>query len=106
VVVTRWYALLSARRLAYRSNELQIIDEAKRSLHDALCVVRNLVRDNRVVYGGGAAEIACSIAVEDAAVKVRFIFLDMMNSADHFYRAPVLNNTPCEHLPMLSTPFP
>ena len=30
-----------------------------------------LVRDNRVVYGGGAAEIACSIAVEDAAVKVR-----------------------------------
>lgn len=47
----------------------QIIDEAKRSLHDALCVVRNLVRDNRVVYGGGAAEIACSLAVEDAAAK-------------------------------------
>ena len=50
---------------------LKIIDEAKRSLHDALCVVRNLVRDNRVVYGGGAAEIACSLAVEDEAVKVR-----------------------------------
>lgn len=49
----------------------QIIDEAKRSLHDALCVVRNLVKDNRVVYGGGAAEIACSLAVEEAAVKVR-----------------------------------
>ncbi len=48
----------------------QIIDEAKRSLHDALCVVRNLVKDNRVVYGGGAAEIACSLAVEEAAVKV------------------------------------
>jgi T-complex protein 1 subunit epsilon len=48
---------------------MQIIDEAKRSLHDALCVVRNLVRDNRVVYGGGAAEIACSLAVEEAAVK-------------------------------------
>lgn len=39
-------------------------------MHDAICVVRNLVTDNRVVYGGGAAEIACSIAVEDAAVKV------------------------------------
>jgi T-complex protein 1 subunit epsilon len=50
---------------------MQIIDEAKRSLHDALCVVRNLVRDNRIVYGGGAAEIACSLAVEEAAVKVR-----------------------------------
>ncbi|KAJ5612487.1 hypothetical protein N7510_005681, partial [Penicillium lagena] len=51
-----------------RGSNKMIIDEAKRSLHDALCVVRNLVRDNRVVYGGGAAEIACSLAVEDAAV--------------------------------------
>ncbi|KAL4785236.1 chaperonin Cpn60/TCP-1 family [Aspergillus varians] len=52
-----------------RGSNKMIIDEAKRSLHDAICVVRNLVRDNRVVYGGGAAEIACSIAVEDAAIK-------------------------------------
>jgi len=49
---------------------MQIIDEAKRALHDALCVVRSLVRDNRVVYGGGAAEIACSIAVAEAADKI------------------------------------
>ena len=49
----------------------QIIDEAKRSMHDALCVVRNLVRDSRVVYGGGAAEIACSVAVSKEADKVR-----------------------------------
>lgn len=44
-------------------------------MHDALCVVRNLVKDNRVVYGGGAAEIACSLAVEEAAVKVRVLLL-------------------------------
>jgi T-complex protein 1 subunit epsilon len=52
-----------------RGSNKMIIDEAKRSLHDALCVVRNLVRDNRIVYGGGASEISCSVAVEDAAVK-------------------------------------
>ncbi|KAI9726828.1 MAG: T-complex protein 1 subunit epsilon [Chrysothrix sp. TS-e1954] len=52
-----------------RGSNKMIIDEAKRSLHDALCVVRNLVKDNRIVYGGGAAEIACSLAVEEAAVK-------------------------------------
>ncbi|RDA89824.1 hypothetical protein CP533_3015 [Ophiocordyceps camponoti-saundersi (nom. inval.)] len=52
-----------------RGSNKMIVDEAKRSLHDALCVVRNLVRDNRVVYGGGAAEVACSLAVEEAAVK-------------------------------------
>ena len=52
-----------------RGSNKMIIDEAKRSLHDALCVVRNLVRDNRIVYGGGASEMSCSVAVEDAADK-------------------------------------
>lgn len=47
------------------------MEEAKRALHDALCVVRNLVKDSRVVYGGGSAEIACSIAVAKAADEVR-----------------------------------
>ena len=39
-------------------------------MHDALCVIRNLVKDNRIVYGGGAAEIACSLAVAKEADKV------------------------------------
>lgn len=40
-----------------------IVDEAKRSLHDAICVVRNLIRDSRIVYGGGSAELSCAIHV-------------------------------------------
>ncbi|KTW25742.1 T-complex protein 1 subunit epsilon [Pneumocystis carinii B80] len=52
-----------------RGSNKMIIDEAKRAIRDALCVVRNLVKDNRVVYGGGSAEISCSIAVADAADK-------------------------------------
>ena len=35
-----------------RGGTKMIVDEAKRSMHDALCAVRNLVRDNRIVYGG------------------------------------------------------
>jgi T-complex protein 1 subunit epsilon len=50
--------------LFVRGGNKMILDEIKRSLHDALCVARNLVRDNAIVYGGGAAEIACSLAVE------------------------------------------
>lgn len=50
-----------------RGGNKMIIDEARRSLHDAMCAVRNLVRDNRVVYGGGAAEISCSLAVSAVA---------------------------------------
>ena len=41
----------------------QIIEEAKRSLHDSMCVIHNLIKDSRVVYGGGSAEIACALAV-------------------------------------------
>ena len=44
-----------------------IVDEAKRCIHDALCVVRNMIKDPRIVYGGGASEIACSIAVAQKA---------------------------------------
>jgi T-complex protein 1 subunit epsilon len=56
-----------------RGGTKMIIEEAKRSMHDALCVVRNLVRDSRVVYGGGAAEISCSIAVGKEADKIKTI---------------------------------
>jgi T-complex protein 1 subunit beta len=31
----------------------QILDEAERSLHDALCVLAQTVKDPRTVYGGG-----------------------------------------------------
>jgi T-complex protein 1 subunit epsilon len=50
-----------------RGGNKMIVDEAKRSLHDAMCVVRNLIRDNRIVYGGGSAEIACSLEVSKFA---------------------------------------
>lgn len=53
-----------------RGSNKMIVDEAKRALHDAMCVVRSLVIDNRVVYGGGAAEIYASLAVSHVADSV------------------------------------
>ncbi|EAY18962.1 chaperonin, putative [Trichomonas vaginalis G3] len=50
-----------------RGGNQMMLDEADRSLHDALCVARNLIRDNRIVYGGGSSEIAAAIAVRKAA---------------------------------------
>ena len=35
------------------------------------CVVKNMVKDSRIMYGDGACEIACSLAVAQAADKVR-----------------------------------
>ncbi|KAL0231892.1 hypothetical protein PCE1_002889 [Barthelona sp. PCE] len=50
-----------------RGGNAMIIDEIKRSLHDAMCVTRNLIKDNRIVFGGGSCEIAMGIAVSEAA---------------------------------------
>ncbi|CAI4938397.1 CPS_HP_G0099690.mRNA.1.CDS.1 [Saccharomyces cerevisiae] len=56
-----------------RGSNKMIVDEAERALHDSLCVVRNLVKDSRVVYGGGAAEVTMSLAVSEEADKQRGI---------------------------------
>eukprot|EP00249_Psilotum_nudum_P008751 c21487_g1_i1 orf=361-1968(-) len=53
-----------------RGGNKMIIEETKRSIHDALCVARNLIRDNAIVYGGGSGEISCSLAVEAAVDKI------------------------------------
>jgi len=53
--------------LLVRGGSKMVVDEAKRSIHDAICVARNLVRTNEIVFGGGSSEIACSLAVNEAA---------------------------------------
>jgi len=53
-----------------RGGSRTICDEARRCLHDAICVVRNMVKNNNVVGGGGATELACSIAVTTEADKI------------------------------------
>lgn len=45
----------------------QMVDEAERSLHDALSVLSQTVKETRVTLGGGCAEMLMSCAVEEAA---------------------------------------
>merc|ERR1711982_243433 len=52
-----------------RCGNQMVVDEAKRCLHDANCCVRNLIRDPRVVPGGGASEMAACLAIQAAADK-------------------------------------
>lgn len=46
--------------LLVRGSNKLIVDEADRSMHDALCVVRALVKSRGMVCGGGAPEIEIS----------------------------------------------
>ena len=42
-----------------------MIDEAERSLHDALSVLSQTVKETRTVLGGGCAEMLMANAVDD-----------------------------------------
>lgn len=44
-----------------------MVDEAERSLHDALCVLSQTVRETRTVLGGGCSEMLMSCAIENEA---------------------------------------
>ncbi|WXG40999.1 MAG: thermosome subunit beta [Candidatus Freyarchaeum deiterrae] len=44
-----------------------IVDEAERAIHDALCVVRDVIEDGKVVPGGGAPEIEVSKRLKEYA---------------------------------------
>ncbi len=53
-----------------RGGSERLVDEAERSLHDALCVVRDVVRDPRVVAGGGAPEAETARRLREYAQKL------------------------------------
>ncbi|KAI3660923.1 hypothetical protein MP638_004699 [Amoeboaphelidium occidentale] len=45
----------------------QILDEAERSLHDALCVLSQTVQETSTVLGGGCSEMLMAKAIEEKA---------------------------------------
>lgn len=53
--------------IVLRGASTHLLDEAERSLHDALCVLSQTVADSRVVLGGGCAEMAMSKATDALA---------------------------------------
>ncbi|MDH5374594.1 MAG: thermosome subunit beta [Candidatus Bathyarchaeota archaeon] len=50
-----------------RGGTERIVDEAERSVHDALCVVRDVVQEPKIVAGGGSPEMEIARALKDYA---------------------------------------
>jgi len=44
-----------------------VVDEAERSIHDALCVIRSLVKEKHMIVGGGAGEIEIALNLQSHA---------------------------------------
>ena len=55
--------------IVLRGASNHLLEEAERSLHDALCVLTQTVKDSRVLYGGGVPELIMSRAVEQQAAR-------------------------------------
>ena len=58
--------------LVLRGATQQILDEAERSIHDALCVLASTVKETRTVYGGGTIFIY-GIVLKQVIVHVFFL---------------------------------
>ena len=56
--------------IVVRGGSEHVVDEAERSLHDALCVVRDAIEDAKIVAGGGAPEAETAKQLREYAVKV------------------------------------
>src|SRR6266542_2992349 len=56
--------------IVVRGGTEHVVDEAERSLHDALSVVRNAIEDGKIVAGGGAPEAELSKRLREYAIKV------------------------------------
>ncbi|MEM1690180.1 MAG: thermosome subunit alpha [Thermofilaceae archaeon] len=53
-----------------RGGAEHIVDEAERAVHDALSVVRNVIREPKIVAGGGAVEIELALRLAEFARKL------------------------------------
>jgi thermosome len=53
-----------------RGGTERVVDEAERSIHDALCVVKDVVEEPKIVAGGGAPEIEVARLLRDYAEKL------------------------------------
>lgn len=54
----------SACSVVLRGASSHLLDEAERSLHDALCVLTETVKETRVVCGGGCMEMLMAAAID------------------------------------------
>ncbi|MHA2272047.1 MAG: thermosome subunit beta [Candidatus Hodarchaeales archaeon] len=53
-----------------RGGSKYVTDEAERAIHDALCVVRDVMEDGQAVAGGGAPEIELAVRLKEFAESI------------------------------------
>ncbi len=57
--------------IVLRGSGSHILDEAERSIHDALCVLLQIIKNQKIILGGGNSEMRMALAVEDLGKKTK-----------------------------------
>lgn len=57
----------AACTIVLRGSSTHILEEAERSIHDALCILNATLQNPRRIYGGGCTEVAMANAIDTAA---------------------------------------
>lgn len=58
-----------ASTIVLRGSSREVLDEAERSIHDALCVLTKIKAEKKVLYGGGATEMELALCLNDYALE-------------------------------------
>lgn len=56
--------------IVVRGSGNHILDEAERSLHDAICVLVAAIKNHKTIYGGGNPEVRMALAVSELAKSI------------------------------------
>merc|ERR1712048_191651 len=57
--------------IVLRGASSHLLEEMERSIHDALCILTQTIRNSKVVLGGGCCELLMAQAVNEAAAKTK-----------------------------------
>lgn len=63
-----------------RGSSSQILDETKRCMHDAICNIKSMIKNNKILCGGGSSEIFCSRILKRKFVENKFVVDAYCNS--------------------------
>ncbi|KAK9830216.1 hypothetical protein WJX72_010394 [[Myrmecia] bisecta] len=91
--------------IVLRGASTHVLDEADRSLHDALCVLSQTRVDTRVVYGGGWPEMQMAKAIDERATRTpgkRSLAMEAFARALRAIPATICDNAGLDSAEMIS----
>ena len=91
--------------IVLRGSNQQILDEAERSVHDAVCVLSQFIRDPRFLWGGGYTDIRTSLELEQFSKqytgKISLVILSFSRAIQNLFKI-LLDNADLDSVNFIS----